>query len=54
MRSANTLHRLLGKNGAAILTRIMGMLLAALAVEMFIRGAMLQIAGNTANNGQGP
>ena len=44
MRFGEIFLRILGKNGAAILVRIMGMLLAALAVEMAIEGLSRQIA----------
>jgi len=34
LRAAGPIHRLLGTNGAAILTRVMGMILCALSVEL--------------------
>jgi multiple antibiotic resistance protein len=51
MRWAEVFHRILGKNGAAILIRVMGMLLAALAVEMAIKGITLQVARHAAGCG---
>lgn len=36
--AAGRIHRLLGQNGAQVMIRIMGMVLAALAVEMIIQG----------------
>jgi multiple antibiotic resistance protein len=44
MRFSETFYRFLGKNGSAILIRVMGMLLASLAVEMVIEGVFLTIA----------
>ena len=38
LRMANTFHRWLGDGGSAILIRVMGMILAALAVEIVIQG----------------
>lgn len=38
LRMANTLHRWLGDGGSAILIRVMGMLLCALAVEIVLQG----------------
>lgn len=35
---ANTIHKWLGDSGAAILIRVMGMLLCALAVEIVLQG----------------
>ena len=37
-RMANTFHRWLGDSGSAILIRVMGMILAALAIEIVIQG----------------
>ena len=38
LRMANLLHHWLGDSGSAILIRVMGMILAALAVEIVIQG----------------
>ncbi len=38
LRMANTFHKWLGDSGSAILIRVMGMILAALAVEIFLQG----------------
>ena len=43
--AAERIHRVIGNNGAAILIRVMGMILAALAVESLIGGVTLAIAG---------
>lgn len=51
MRCAEGFHRLFGKNGAAILIRAMGMLLAALAVEMVIQGVTEHVARHGAGGG---
>ncbi|HEV8631192.1 MAG TPA: MarC family protein, partial [Thermoanaerobaculia bacterium] len=55
MRSAGSIHRVLGDNGAAILTRVMGMLLCALSVELVMAAvgadAWLQGQGRSETGG---
>ena len=38
MRFANPLHRVLGEGGTIFLTKISGMLLAAIAIQLVING----------------
>jgi multiple antibiotic resistance protein len=45
MRSAPRLARALGPTGTSVLTRIMGLLLAALAVQFVIDGVRAAVAG---------
>ncbi|QDU43327.1 hypothetical protein Mal52_17990 [Symmachiella dynata] len=42
--AAERIHRAIGNNGAAILVRVMGMILAALATESLIEGITLALA----------
>jgi len=48
MLAAERIHRVIGNNGAAILIRVMGMILASLAVESFIGGIFAVIAEHSA------
>ena len=45
--AAERIHRVIGNNGAAILIRVMGMILAALAVESLIDGIALALASQS-------
>lgn len=54
MRLAGVFTRFFGKNGAAILVRVMGMLLAALSVEMVMEGLTKHIAAHAVRTGTGP
>ncbi|MDK8238699.1 MarC family protein, partial [Actinomyces urogenitalis] len=40
LRFASPMHRLLGEGGTVFLTRIAGMLLAAISVQLIIAGAV--------------
>ena len=44
MRFANPLNRILGEGGTIFLTKISGMLLAAIAVQMIADGVLAYIA----------
>jgi len=54
MRLAEVFTRFFGKNGAAILVRVMGMLLAALSVEMVMEGLTKHIAAHASGTGIAP
>ena len=45
MRFANPLNRILGEGGTIFLTRISGMLLAAIAVQLIISGVTSVVKG---------
>ena len=45
MRFANPIHRLLGEGGTTFLTRISGMLLAAIATQLMVNAVLSIIAG---------